>query len=222
MRILNLYAGIGGNRALWGEEHDVVAVEHDPLIAGAYQQLWPGDTMVVGDAHEFLIAHHAEFDFIWSSPPCQSHTRMQNMRVRGYGEAPRYPDGRLFEEVVFMRNWSTTPYVIENVIPYYSQWIPGAQKIERHLYWASFTIEPYSETGHENLRRVQIPELQAMHGIDLTGIRLPNKRQVLRNCVSPRVGLHILDSFLGRAQPIVDESALFELVPGLQDSGDDS
>ena len=27
MRILNLYAGIGGNRKLWGEEHEVTAVE---------------------------------------------------------------------------------------------------------------------------------------------------------------------------------------------------
>jgi hypothetical protein len=38
MRILNLYAGIGGNRALWGDEH------------------------------QYLIDHYKEYDFIWSSP----------------------------------------------------------------------------------------------------------------------------------------------------------
>ena len=93
-----------------------------------------------------------------------------------------------------MANWSTTPYAIENVIPYYKQHIPGAQKIARHLYWASFTIPPYGDHSHENLRAIQIPELQRLHGIDLTGIRVPNKRQALRNCVSPRVGKHILDA----------------------------
>lgn len=69
MRILNLYAGIGGNRAQWGDEHDVTAVEFDPRIAAAYEKLWPNDTVIVGDAHQYLLDHHAEFDFIWSSPP---------------------------------------------------------------------------------------------------------------------------------------------------------
>ena len=27
LKILNLYAGIGGNRKLWGNEHDITAVE---------------------------------------------------------------------------------------------------------------------------------------------------------------------------------------------------
>ncbi len=29
MDILNLYAGIGGNRKLWGDDHNVTAVELD-------------------------------------------------------------------------------------------------------------------------------------------------------------------------------------------------
>ena len=32
MKILNLYAGIGGNRKLWGDEHEVVAVENVPVL----------------------------------------------------------------------------------------------------------------------------------------------------------------------------------------------
>jgi hypothetical protein len=27
-RILNLFSGIGGNRALWGDDHDITAVDH--------------------------------------------------------------------------------------------------------------------------------------------------------------------------------------------------
>ena len=33
MKILNLYAGIGGNRRLWGDEHEITAVEHNKDIA---------------------------------------------------------------------------------------------------------------------------------------------------------------------------------------------
>ena len=38
MKILNLYAGIGGNRKLWGKEHDITAVELRPEIAAIYQR----------------------------------------------------------------------------------------------------------------------------------------------------------------------------------------
>jgi DNA (cytosine-5)-methyltransferase 1 len=196
MSILNLYAGIGGNRAQWGNLRHVTAVESDPAIAAVYKELWPQDTVIVGDAHAYLLEHHEEFDFIWSSPPCQTHTRMQLLQVKGKGAKPKYPSGLLFEEVVFMANWSRTPYVIENVIPYYAQWIPGAQKIARHLYWASFTIPEYADHSEENLRAIQIPELQELHGINLDRFSLKNKRQVLRNCVSPAVGKHILDAYI--------------------------
>jgi len=203
MRILNLYAGIGGNRAQWGDDHEITAVELNPQVAAAYAQLWPADEVIVDDAHAYLLAHHADYEFVWSSPPCQTHTRMQHMRVKArHGEAPKYPSGALFEEVVFMANWSATPYAIENVVPYYPQWIAGAQKVARHLYWASFDIPPFRKWDErdteENLRRVQIPELQALHGINLDGIQLSNKRQVLRNCVPPAVGRHVLDAYLYR------------------------
>ena len=196
MRVLNLYAGVGGNRKLWPEWVQVTAVEYDPQIAAAYADMHPDDTTVVGDAHAYLLEHYEEFDFIWSSPPCPTHSRMQNLRVKGYGDKPKFPDGKLFEEVVFLQNWCAVPFVVENVIPYYKQWIPGAQKIGRHLYWASFPIVELPHEKQENLRKVQIPELQALHGIDLSAYKLSNRRQVLRNMVPPRVGLHIFESMM--------------------------
>lgn len=33
MKILNLYAGIGGNRKKWGDDHEITAVELDEEIA---------------------------------------------------------------------------------------------------------------------------------------------------------------------------------------------
>ena len=49
LKVLNLYAGIGGNRRLWGG-CEVTAVEYSPEIAQVYGQLYPQDTVVVGDA----------------------------------------------------------------------------------------------------------------------------------------------------------------------------
>lgn len=49
MRILNLYANIGGNRKFW-DGHEITAVEIDPKIAALYQKLWPDDKVMVGDA----------------------------------------------------------------------------------------------------------------------------------------------------------------------------
>lgn len=44
MKVLNLYAGVGGNRKLWPEWVKVTAVEYDPQIAVAYADMHPEDT----------------------------------------------------------------------------------------------------------------------------------------------------------------------------------
>lgn len=46
MKILNLFAGIGGNRLLWNDvlpDIDVTAVEFDPAIAEVYKFRFPAD-----------------------------------------------------------------------------------------------------------------------------------------------------------------------------------
>lgn len=195
MKILNLYSGIGGNRKLWGKEHQITAVEYDPEIAAVYTDFFPADELIVGDAHEYLLNHFEEFDFIWSSPPCQSHSSIRfNRAVKYLGSKPVYPDMKLYEEILFLQHHFEGLYVVENVVPYYEALIP-AQKINRHLYWANFEIGNLPQKA-ENLRAIQIPELQELHGFDLSNYKLSNKRQVLRNCVSPEVGLHVLNKAL--------------------------
>jgi len=63
MKILNLYAGIGGNKKLWGDKYEITAIEINPKIAKIYQDFFPNDKVIVCDAHEYLREHFKEFDF---------------------------------------------------------------------------------------------------------------------------------------------------------------
>lgn len=191
MKILNLYAGIGGNRALWGDEHEITAVEYDYHIANVYASLYPNDNLVIDDAHEYLLKHYKEFDFIWTSPPCQSHSSFRfNINVRFRGTEAKYPDMSLYQEIILLSTHFEGKYVVENVKPYYEPLIKPTTTLHRHLFWTNFDI-PYTEFETSKLRTAQIPDLEKLNKVDLSEFKLPNKRQVLRNCVLPELGLHV-------------------------------
>ncbi len=197
MKVLNLYAGIGGNRKLWGNEHEITAVEYNKDIANVYKDLFPNDNVIIGDAHQYLLEHFKEFDFIWSSPPCQSHTRLNTASFPSGTKDYIFPDLKLYEEIIFLRQWFKGKWVVENVIPYYTPLIAGEQ-VDRHLFWANFKIGEYTindkKASHE---KAQVPYLEKFLGYDLTNYNGNNKRQILRNCVLPETGKYILDRAMG-------------------------
>ena len=137
MKILNLYACLGGNRYKWGDEHEITAVELDKDLAYLYQERFPNDTVIIADAHQYLLDNYKEFDFIWTSPPCPTHSRARFARRNT--TKPAYPDLKLYEEIIFLSKWFDGQYVVENVIPYYEPLIP-AKKRGRHLYWTNFNL----------------------------------------------------------------------------------
>jgi len=202
MKILNLYAGIGGNRKLWGDEHEVTAVESEQYIADAYKLMYPNDTVIVADAHQYLIDHSDEFDFIWSSPPCPTHSRA-NSFLHAQG-VRRYPDMSLYQEILFLKHRYKGKWVVENVIPYYEPLVAPTAKIDRHYYWSNFAIKDpnfkrfkkFNVANARSTTRVSAAEdhatLQEHHGIYLPeGTK--NQRKLLRNAVHPEMGLHILN-----------------------------
>lgn len=191
IKVLNLYAGIGGNRKLW-KDVEVTAIENDPEIAKIYKDNFPDDEVIITDAHKYLESNFMKYDFIWSSPPCQTHSSFRkNICVRFRGTKPRYPDFSLYEEIIFLMEHFKGLWLIENVNPYYKTLVDG-QKLARHIVWCNFKIKPL-EYKRTNIRNEQIKDLEKRHGFDLSKYKIKNKRQILRNCVEPYIGKHILD-----------------------------
>lgn len=192
MKVLNLYAGIGGNRKLW-ENCEVTAVENNENIAKVYQDLYPDDKVIIGDAHQYLLDNYKDFDFIWSSPPCPTHSSFRhNICVKLRGTKAEYPDMQLYQQIVFLKHHFKGFWLIENVKPYYKYLIEPDVILQRHPFWTNIDI-PQIEFKKDNLRKAQIKDLEEHHGFSLAKYKLKNRRQILRNCVYPPLGKHIMD-----------------------------
>lgn len=199
MKILNLYAGIGGNRKLWGDEHEITAVEYREDVAAVYTHYFPNDKMVIGDAHQYLLEHYKEFDFIWSSPPCQTHSRARLWGFRNSDKVEtKYPDMKLYQEIIFLDNYFDGLWLVENVKPYYEPLIRANKKLGRHLFWCNFNIR-HTEIKEADINRGNGKEWSELLGFDLTNYKLKTRKdQIYRNCVHPDTGLHILNCAIGK------------------------
>lgn len=204
MKILNLYACLGGNRYKWNDvksDIEVTAVELDPEAARLYQERFPNDTVIVADAHQYLLDHYKEFDFIWSSPPCPSHSRARYWGCKN-GEMttkPIYPDLKLYEEILFLKHYFNGKYCVENVIPYYEPLIQ-AQKRGRHLYWCNFNLP--SDLGDRRFAissaKQELKGLCKFHDYDFK--KYKGEQSVIkmaRNLVDYEAGKTIFETALG-------------------------
>jgi DNA (cytosine-5)-methyltransferase 1 len=187
LKVLNLYAGIGGNRKLW-ENCDVTAVEYNKEIADVYADLFPADEVIVGDAHQFLLDNYRKYDFIWSSPPCPTHSRARFWGDAHFDYEKKYPDMSLYQQIIFLTHFAKNKWVVENVIPYYQPLLP-AKKIGRHLIWSNFHIADASKQG--KFEKDKIESLQKYLDINLSAYKVKNKIKLLRNCTHPEFGAHI-------------------------------
>ena len=208
MRVLNLYACLGGNRYKWddvaesnGIEIEVTAVELDPEAARLYQERFPDDKVIIADAHQYLLDHYKEFDFIWSSPPCPTHSRLVNTNKNRDTFENSYPDMTLYQEVIFLRHIYQGNYLVENVIPYYEPLIP-AQKRGRHLYWCNITL-PNDLNERDDIKGVigrsnDINELSKFHDYDFKKYKgLQEVRKMAKNLVDYEAGKTIFECVLG-------------------------
>lgn len=98
--------------------------------------------------------------------------------------------------------WLTNDEVIENVVSYYEPLIKP-QISGRHYFWANFKI-PHGldsvkmgrmgklKNGDHGEKNRMLDEF----GFDLSKYQNVDKRHVLRNCVTPEIGLAIFQSAL--------------------------
>jgi DNA (cytosine-5)-methyltransferase 1 len=200
MKILNLYACLGGNRYKWGDEHEITAVELDKDLAKLYQERFTNDTVIVADAHQYLLDHYKEFDFIWTSPPCPTHSRARFARRNT--TKPAYPDLKLYEEIIFLSKWFDGQYVVENVIPYYEPLIP-AKKRGRHLYWTNFNLPNNINERKSSIMegKDEVTQWCKFHDYDFRKYKGKQRiDKVARNLVDYEAGKTILDTAMGIIQ----------------------
>jgi len=230
MKILNLFAGIGGNRTLWGTQHQITAIENNEKIAEIYKKRFPQDEIIITDAYEYLLWNYDKFEFIWASPPCQTHSWANNwLHTQGIR---RYPDMALWQLIIFLRKFSDYKnygkkldkikilYVVENVKPYYESLIKPDFILQRHYFWSNIQIpnegfkfskisiiNAKAKTRRNNQDYYQ--QLCDYHHINKEIIDLLRdktwnnhdlKGQVLRNCVRPELGKYILDYITNQTQ----------------------
>jgi DNA (cytosine-5)-methyltransferase 1 len=201
IKVLNLYACLGGNRYKWDEVADieVTAVEWDEELAQLYQERFQNDTVIVADAHQYLLENFKDFDFIWSSPPCPSHSKIRITQKNRESFTAIYPDMKLYEEIIFLQNYFNGKFVVENVIPYYEPLIQ-AKKRGRHLYWTNFNLPTdLKERKLDGILCTMIDEhnkLEVFHDIKVNE-NVGGYRDVLRNLVDYEAGRTIFETFLG-------------------------
>ena len=205
MKILNLYACLGGNRYKWNEvkeDIEVTAVELDPELAKLYQERFPNDTVIVADAHQYLLNHYQEYDFIWSSPPCPTHSKMKLNQAKGTGNHnPVFPDMKLYEEIIFLKHYFNGKWCVENVIPYYEPLITP-KKRGRHYYWTNFNLpnDLKGDVPKSSWNQPGLGILEKYHEIDeLMKNYKADKRKdsMINNLVDYKAGRTIFETVLG-------------------------
>lgn len=144
--------------------------------------------------------NYKEFDFIWASPPCTTHTRMRNNSWL----KKVLPDLRLYSIIIFLDRFFDGFWVVENVISHYKPIIRPTIILDRHYFWSNFPLKEkkYNKPkgNFKNLPKEVLCEyLQIEPSIidlfkDKNWKTHDGKRQILRNCVSPELGKDIFGS----------------------------
>ena len=197
-KILNLYACLGGNRYKWDDVFDnidVVAIELDSELAKLYKKRFPNDNVIVTDAHSYLLNNYQNFDFIWTSPPCPTHSRARFWGIGANGKNPTYPDMKLYEEIILLKHHFKGKYVVENVIPYYEPMFNPIER-DRHLYWSNFLIPNDVNARHFDglcATKNEVEKLSIFHDFEFKKYKGDQPiRKIARNLVDYEVGKTIL------------------------------
>jgi DNA (cytosine-5)-methyltransferase 1 len=224
IRILNLYAGIGGNARHWrkvAKENGLnIIIDHVEInqdLCKELERLFPYDNVFNQDAHKYLeflaLENHLDkYDIIWSSPPCQTHSRMKRINSKKYHKSS-YIDPSLYQQIILLKYNFNGIYFVENVKPYYGVIFDGIE-IGRHVIWSNIDVNDIGFRYNKKLFDLSIEELQKEYGIKLSKniyLEYPkghDPKQVYRNAVHPTLGELIFRRAINRNT----QATLFQVV----------
>ncbi len=214
LEICNGYSGLLGNALLW-EGVKVTNIELESNIIEVAKTIRPQDTFIQADAHQHLLDNVNKYGFHWRSPPCPTHSAMAKATRH---DLRQYPDMTLYQEIIYLQHFCKGLWVVENVKPYYESLIKPTAILGRHYFWANFKItsfdSPKQPKGFINKGTVKgSEEMKKWLGINYEG-NIYHKGnhcpvQVLRNCVHPELGLHILNCALNKKSNTASKLELF-------------
>lgn len=85
MKILNLYAGLGGNSNLWDDtNHQIVNIELEPKIAEVLQQRKPNQQVIIADFRNMPHADNS-FKMVVFDPPHLNKLGKSSWMAKKYG-----------------------------------------------------------------------------------------------------------------------------------------
>ena len=217
IKLLNLFSGIGGNTyTLNRDRFEVTHIEHNVEVAEECELQNPQDIVIMDDAWEY-VHDYDKYDYLWASPPCQTHTGLNNA-LHGQGRR-RLPDFRLYALITYLKHFVKTPWVVENVKPYYQDlaMIRPTAVLSRHWYWSNYNLigerykqNPFNVTnarpkkdGKRMTSKEHRDKLQEYLGITLTKLRYidgKNPSQILSNCVHPDEGKYLIEQAFTRVK----------------------
>jgi len=192
----------------------VTAVEYKKDVLETYGQLFPTDELVHGDAIEYLENNFEQFDFIWASPPCPTHSKMRKFGVSIGQVKPVLPDMTLYGIIVFLKTFFKGLWCVENVNPYYIPLIKPSVALGRHSFWTNYNVPEMNFVydvlkiqGEKGIVRNNKPTPMSEL---VENKKLKNKKLAIDNCVDSEIGKYLLECAENKYSLIELNSPLLE------------
>jgi len=209
VRVLDLYAGLGGTdkgiRKVAAEKNiklDYYAIEIDPAVCQAHKKNHLESNVICADVKDWLDKV-TDFDFVWASPPCQTHS-INNYSNKAIGYKTKPVDWSLWHVIDILQRAETIPFVVENVKIWYNEPFKHNFKLDRHYFWTNLQLVPfdYHKKPAKEWCHISVKDWQEYHQLEpaTTG----DKRQQLRNCVHWSIAAGIFEQFLEPRSPILE------------------
>jgi len=201
IRILDLFCGVGGVARGFqnflldnGIEFEYYAIDIDKRVLKAHKLLNPYSKTICRDAWSIDDKEFKEFDLIWASPPCETHSKSRFLNINA---KPTKPDMRLYN--LIERLWSLNmPFIVENVEPYYRPPIKPIVKVGRHVLWSNLCIKPFKlnlqnfmDVKDDIHKLIKYHEIPFELSIKLLKILKKKTRDALRDMVHWRIAYNI-------------------------------